>query len=280
MEGLGYSKNTKPFLALARSMRLNILRKHPANESITMMALLFGAAGLLPAAKDIESKDAKLYVLKLKTIWQSLQREFKGQLLSEADWLFFRLRPSNFPTARLAAMSFILPNLFGEQSFRKLMKTFKDQSLSQKERIASLHLFFSFQPDEFWEHHFHFKGKGKPKKHTDDEGEKAAKSGIALGSARVNDILVNAIVPIVLLYGRIFKDAAISKTTRALLASLPASQENAVTEIIQQQLMKEKKKLSSAQLQQGSIQLYRFYCSHVRCMECAVGRNTPLASGG
>lgn len=282
MEGLGYAKNTTPFLALARSMRLNFLRKRSMNQRDTIMALLFGAAGLLPSAKDIESKEGRLYVLRLKTLWKSLRQDFKGQLLNEADWLFFRLRPSNFPTARLAAMSFILPNLFGEHAFRKLIRIFKDQSLSSKERIASLHSFFSFQPDEFWRQHFHFTGKAKSTKRNVEkaiEPMQTAKAGIALGSSRINDILVNAVVPIVLLYGRIFKDAAISKHTRSLLAALPASQENSITEIIQEQVMKEKRKLNSAQAQQGSIQLYRFYCSHLRCTECAIGRNTVLASG-
>jgi hypothetical protein len=287
MEGLGYSKNTKPFLALARSMRLRILRQHTLDDSATMTGLLFGAAGLLPSGREVESKESRLYVSILRAIWKSYQPEFKGQLLNEADWLFFRLRPSNFPTARLAAMSFMLPTIFGDDSLRTLMKIFKDQSLSSKERIASLHSLFSCQPDEFWRHHFRLKGKAKTKKRSSDEeeslqrlpsGQAGTKAGIALGSARIGDILVNVVVPIVLLYGRIFKDAAISKHTRALLSALPASQENSITQIIQQQLMKEKKKLSSAQLQQGSIQLYRFYCSPVRCAECAVGRNTTLAS--
>lgn len=275
MEGLGYSKNTKPFLALARSMRLNILRTHARNETIAIMAMLFGAAGLLPSTNAIEAKDARMYVAKLRAIWKSVQKNFKSPVLNEADWLFFRLRPNNFPTARLAAMSFLLPKLFGEQSFRTLIRTFKDQSLSSKERVGLLHAFFSFQPDEFWRQHFHFKGKAKPKARTEGKTH----TGIALGSARINEILVNVIVPVVLLYGRIFKNAAIGKTARALLASLPASQENSITAIIQQQLMKEKRTLKSAQAQQGSIQLYRFYCSHLRCTECAIGRRTSLAAG-
>ncbi len=273
MEGLGYSKNTKPFLALARSMRLNVLRTHASNETIAIMAMLFGAAGLLPSTNAIEAKDARMYVAKLKAIWKSVQKNFKSPVLNEADWLFFRLRPNNFPTARLAAMSFLLPKLFGEQSFRALIRTFKDQSLSSKERVSLLHAFFSFQPDEFWQQHFHFKGKAR----TRTEGK--SPTGIALGSARINEILVNAIVPVVLLYGRIFKNAAIGKTARALLASLPASQENSITAIIQQQLMKKKRLLKSVQAQQGSIQLYRFYCSHLRCTECAIGRRTSLTAG-
>ncbi len=277
MEGMGYAKNSKPFLALARSMRLPVLRKHGLHNHEVVSALMFGAAGLLPSTRAIETKESRLYVLRLKTIWKSLQSDFTGEQLHEADWLFVRLRPNNFPTARLAAMILLLPKLFDDESFRRLTKIFKDQALSAKERIAALHALFAFEPDDFWRHHFHF--KGKPKRSSGihrDEAQAKTEAGIALGRARINDILVNTIVPVMLLYGRIFKDATISKHTRGMFDALPALQENSLTVIIQNQLMKEKKKLNTTQLQQGSIHLFRYYCVHLRCLECSVGRHTTL----
>ncbi len=274
MEGLGYSKNSKSFLDLARSMRLQVLRAHSLEDTRTMMALIFGAAGLLPSTRDMGDRETQAYVLELRKIWKQHQESFRGKMLSEGDWLFFRLRPSNFPTARLAAISFLLPRLFGSDSFRALITTSKQDARSVRERISALHSLFSFQPDEFWRRHFLFKAKSRSKKNDDNEGPKTA--GIALGAARINDLLVNTIVPVLLLYGRIFKESAISRHARAVLEALPASQENPVTEIMQQQLLKKKKTLSSAQLQQGAIQLFRFYCTHVRCTECAIGRRTAL----
>ncbi len=278
VEALGYAKNSQPFLALARSMRLNFLRKHPLDDAQTMMALLFGAAGLLPSSTAIQQKESRAYVAGLRGRWKQLRPTFKGEVLHEADWLFFRLRPSNFPTARLTAMCFILPKLFGNESFRKLIGIFKSEALTTKERINKLHELFSFEPDKFWQHHYHFKATSR--KHSnrteDEENSSSGKARTVLGTTRINDIIINTIIPVVLLYARQFNDNATRKSARLLFAQLSATQKNNVTEIVQQQLLKDKAPINSSLLQQGTIQLYRFYCSHVRCMECAIGRFLSL----
>ncbi|MEO8166735.1 MAG: DUF2851 family protein [bacterium] len=271
MEAFGYSRNTKPFLDLAHSMRLATLRDHHLDETQEMMGMLFGAAGLLPSREEMPDPESRRYVNHLKKIWKSARPQFKGGVLGAGDWLFFRLRPNNFPTARLAVMCFLLPKLFGVESFRLLIRIFKDVSLTPKERIQQLSDMFQFEPDDFWKHHYHF--KNKKSKNPDSPG-----AGISLGAARINDIIVNTILPILLLYARIFKDASIGKNIRSMLESLPPSQENPITEIIQTQLVDKKASLNSALLQQGAIQLFRYYCVHARCLECAVGRRTSLAS--
>jgi hypothetical protein len=199
-------------------------------------------------------------------------------VLNEADWLFFRLRPSNFPTARLTAMCFILPKLFGNESFRKLIGIFKSEALTTKERINRLHELFSFEPEKFWRHHYHFKTTSR--KHSnrteDEENSSSGKARTVLGTTRINDIIINTIIPVVLLYARQFNDNATRKSARLLFAQLSATQKNNVTEIVQQQLLKDKAPINSSLLQQGTIQLYRFYCSHVRCMECTIGRFLSL----
>ncbi len=271
MESFGYSRNTKPFLELARSMQLRTLRTRSLDKTQEMMAMLFGAAGILPSRDEMPNPESRRYVNELKKIWKTFRPQFKETMLGTGDWLFFRLRPNNFPTARLAAMCFLLPNLFGDESFRRLIRIFKDVSLTPKERIRRLSDMFQFEPDEFWKHNYHFKGK---KSSSADDSQTA---GVSLGAARINDIIVNTIVPIVLLYARIFKDSSIGKNVRAMLIALPASQENPLTQIIQTQLMDKKGSLNSALLQQGAIQLFRFYCVPARCLECAVGRRTALA---
>ncbi len=269
MEAFGYSRNTKPFLDLARSMRLRTLRSHPLDDSLQMMTMLFGAAGLLPSREEMPDQESRRYVAKLKANWKTFRPQFRGTVLGSGDWLFFRLRPNNFPTARLAAMCFLLPNLFGNESFRCLIRIFKDISLTPKKRIHQLSDMFQFEPDEFWKHHYHFKSK---KSNINSETQ----TGISLGAARINDIIVNTIIPIILLYTRMFKDPSIGKNVRSMLRSLNPSQENPLTQIIQTQLVNDKGSLNSALLQQGAIQLFRFYCMPARCLECAVGRRTNL----
>ncbi len=52
VEGMGYAKNRVPFRALSHNLRLEMLRQCTITDSQTMMALLFGAAGLLPPGPE------------------------------------------------------------------------------------------------------------------------------------------------------------------------------------------------------------------------------------
>jgi hypothetical protein len=259
MEGLGYSKNTEPFLVLAQSMRLSVLRQFDLADLTSVMALLFGAAGLLPSERVVNDKHARQYVRTLRRRWKVLRSSFKGEVLHSGDWLFFRLRPSNFPTARLASMCFLIPSLFADEGFRTIISLFKKDGLSTKQRIESCRTLFRFEPDDFWRHHYRF-----------DQSPSAI--GLSIGAERTNDLLVNSILPVVLLYARVFKDTNIRRHALSTLDSLPRQQENSVTRVLQRQLLKQKARFSSAFAQQGGIQLYKFFCAPGRCSECEIGK--------
>ena len=265
MEALGYSKNRRPFLSLAQTMRLEALRLHSLNDTPTMMALLFGAAGLLPSSRSLQEKESRAYIRPLRKRWRELRVSFKGELLHEGDWLFFRLRPNNFPTARLSTLCFLLPSLFGRESFRNLIGIFSDTAISSQQRIRSLHTLFRFQPDEFWHHHYHF-------------ARRSEASGKGVGTARINDILVNAIIPIAMLYARVFSRQSVRNAARETLMAIPAAQGNSITRKIEKELLKNRGHLHSAFEQQGSIQLLKFYCLPERCLECPIGRATMVCS--
>ena len=177
--------------------------------------------------------------------------------LHAGDWLFFRLRPVNFPTARLAALCFLLPTLFGEESFRRIVGLFKDPRLSASVRRKEIQKFFVFEPDEFWRRHCHFAGSG-------------AERGIAIGSERIDDFIVNVLIPFLLLYARTFKDQTVRASVIDLFERLPRLQENAITRLIERQLLKDRIRLHTALLQQGAIQLYKYSCSQGRCGECGL----------
>jgi hypothetical protein len=262
MEAMGYSKNRSPFLTLAQAMRLDMLRQHSLADTHTMMALLFGAAGLLPSPRTLADKASRAYVRSLRRRWKEVKGEFKGKRLNEGDWLFFRLRPHNFPTARLASVCFILPSLFANDGFQRLIGSFSGDISSPSRRIESLAALFVFTPDDFWRHHVHFR-------------EPAGRSGVALGNARVNEILVNVIIPMALLYARVFNNAAIRTNAHKALSSLRASPDNLITRTIQRDLLGTRAALETAGLQQGAIQLYKFFCLPGRCQECAIGKQIP-----
>jgi hypothetical protein len=263
MEGLGYSKNTEPFLMLAQSIQLSVLRRFGLDDPTNVMALLFGAAGLLPSERVLKDKHARRYVRTLRRRWNSFRPSLKRRVLHAGDWLFFRLRPSNFPTARLASMCFVIQSLFADEGFRTMISLFKTDGVSTQQRIESCRALFKFEPDDFWRHHYRF-------------DQQASATGVSIGAERINDLLVNGVLPVVLLYARVFKDTNIRTHALSVLDSLPPQQENSVTRILQQQLLKQKARFSSALAQQGGIQLHKFFCTPVRCSECEIGKQLSL----
>lgn len=260
MEGLGYSKNQAPFLALAQTVPLGLLQQLPTSDTQAVMAMLFGAAGLLPPTNSLEDMESRNYVRDLRRRWKTLRPLVKGPLLNGADWKFFRLRPNNFPTIRLAGFSCMIPRLFGEESLRRLVRTLKSDHLSVQEKIKSLRTPFAFAPDEYWTFHYRF-------------GIRSRSRVTSLGNSRLYELLVNAVLPVVLLYARIFKDRELRKNALSVLSAIPSPQETSIVRIVDSQLLKNRSSSDSAVRHQGIHHLYKLYCLPVRCTECAVGRH-------
>ncbi len=258
MEGLGYAKNQEPFLRLAQSARLATLRRFDLSDKERMMALLFGAAGLLPSATSIKEKESRIKVRGLRKLWKALRPSFTGQILHQGDWRFFRLRPANFPTARIAGFCHLLPVLFAETGFRNLISLAKVNDLSASERNRHIQSLFDYRPDEFWNYHYHF----------DNRTERPTGG---LGASRINDLMVNVIIPVLLLYARVFRDSLLRMQAREMLSSLPAT-ENSIGKIIEEQLVKKKLSIGSALMNQGVLQLYKYHCLPEHCRDCEIGK--------
>jgi hypothetical protein len=60
MECLGYSKNRRPMLRLARGMRLEVLRRAGLDNRHAMESMLLGAAGLLPSSRGLLQKPGSM----------------------------------------------------------------------------------------------------------------------------------------------------------------------------------------------------------------------------
>ena len=259
MECLGYSKNQEPFVRLARAVTLQRIREHRVeNDRLKIQAFLFGAAGLLPKIRSLREKESQNYVRTLSRAWRELRTSYRSTVFHAADWQFFPTRPTNFPTLRFAAASVLIQRLLCDDFFRKVIQILKSPP-GQEDKLDSLRELLSVGPVEFWSNHYHF----------DHSTTKQIRS---LGPERVNDMIVNAIVPIALLYARTFKDLGVRERALMLYDALPPSMENSTTRLMARQLLRGKVRLSSVATQQGVIQLYKFYCREERCAECDVGR--------
>ncbi|MBI3587460.1 MAG: DUF2851 family protein [Ignavibacteriales bacterium] len=259
MECLGYNKNQGPFVRLARSATLRTIAECGlTNDDVGLEALMFGAAGLLPTIRSVEEKESREYVKMLTKEWNEIKKMFRSPLLHVADWQFFPTRPANFPTLRLSAAGGIAQKFFSDDLFRTIIQLIKSP-LEEKKKRETLQALLHVEPNEFWSWHYNF-------------DERSPKRVQALGSERMNDMIVNAVIPIAFSYARTFKDKNVREGTLRLYESFPPLTENSLTRLMEKQLLKGKLKLNSVSAQQGAIQLYKFYCREERCEECEVGR--------
>lgn len=259
MECLGYNKNQEPFVRLAKSATLRTIAECGLTSDDTKLeALMFGAAGLLPKIRSVEERESRDYVKMLVKEWNEIIKSFRSPLLHAADWQFFPTRPANFPTLRLSAAGGIARKFFSEDLFRTIIQLIKSPQEEKKKREI-LHALLHVEPNEFWSSHYNF-------------DEKAPRRVQALGSERINDMIINAVTPIAFLYARTFKDKNVREGTLRLYESSPPLTENSLTRLMEKQLLKGRVKLNSVSAQQGVIQLYKFYCRDERCEECEVGR--------
>jgi hypothetical protein len=269
MEGLGYSKNREPFVRLCRSVALREFRaQHIEENELAIQAFLLGAAGLLPRIRDVHHKESRAFVRLLVGEWKTRKRAYCSAILHPAHWQFFPTRPSNFPTLRIAAASVFVKKILCEDLFRNLIGTLKTIE-GGAETFASIRKHLAVTPLPFWRYHYQFDCP-------------TAKQTQALGPERIGDLITNTVIPLALLYARIFKDRLVRERALQLFDSAPPSAQNSITRLMDKYLLRGAVSVQSVVNQQGVIQLYKYYCLEGRCAECAVGgvMRTDGSSGG
>ena len=235
-KNFGLKVNGEAFLSLAASLNWNIIAKLLPNL-VQLEAVLFGQAGLL--GEEIQ----EVYYLQLQKEYAYLKHKYTLNNQGVLPVQFFRLRPPNFPTIRLAQLAAV----YHEHSnlFSKLM------SVKTKEDTYAL---FSSSVSPFWKNHYTFKSTSKisPKKLT--------KSFIDL-------LLINTIIP--LQYGYSKQLGKNNSDQVLVLAESIASEKNSIVE----KFNSFKPIPKSAMHSQAIIQLKTEYCNKQKCLECAIGNS-------
>jgi hypothetical protein len=267
MEGLGYSKNREPFVRLARSADLREFRAQQIESNeIAIQALLLGAAGLLPRIRDVHHKESRAFVRLLGGEWKTRKRSYRSAILHPAHWQFFPTRPGNFPTLRIAAATVFVKKILCDDLFRDLIEALKtpDGGTAIFGRIREL---LTVAPLPFWRNHYQF-------------DHPTPKPTQPLGPERIVDLITNTVIPLSLLYARIFKDRLVRERALQLFHSALPAAENSITRLMDKQLLRGAVDLRYVAHQQGVIQLYKYYCLEGRCSECAVGAVLPAEGVG
>lgn len=259
-EALGYSKNKVIMYKLAQSANVDFLKKVSSDDGTLnrIESLLFNIAGLAPDTGNLPEDGVSDYSKKIAEEWSNLKRIYDGKTYDETDWHFFRLRPQNFPTIRIAAGARIANELVNSDLIGVIIKKIKEIRRITV-LIKSLRSLFVIKSEGFWKHHYVF--------------DKKANTEIKyfLGVSRVDEILTNVIFPYFTLYFEIFGQKEYSKKLLKTYSIFWTSSDNKIVKDVANSLNL-KKQLKKSVYQQGMIELFRSYCSKNRCLECEIGK--------
>jgi hypothetical protein len=211
-----------------------VIRKE-AHDIHSLEALLFGQAGFL------EDVGESTYTKELKSTYDFLKRKYHLTSLSKNQFQFFRMRPSNFPTIRMAQLAALYQQ--GQGLFSKLMKCQKKASIDE---------LFKIQVSKFWKSHYTFSKESK-------------ESNKLLTSSFIDLLIINTIVPLQFTYQQSLHQLHAEKQIE-LLQSLQ-SEKNAIISKFEELNLKSKNAFES----QSLLELKTNYCDQKRCLECAIG---------
>jgi len=201
-----------------------------------MEALLFGQAGFLEEKMDDE------YPNQLRKEYFYLKRLHQLQPLKKEVWKFLRLRPSNFPTLRLAQLAALM---------NKEVKLFS--KLIEAKNTKAIHQLFEVEVSTYWQEHYQF---DKPSKKVNSH----------LGGVMKNILLINAVAPILFANGKYKDNENYCDKAVALLEQCEAESNAIITGW-------QKLSLSAANAYetQAMLQLKNEYCDKFNCLNCAIG---------
>ncbi|MCB0722375.1 MAG: DUF2851 family protein [Ignavibacteriae bacterium] len=247
-EALGYSKNKEQFRKLSEKIDVNKVKRLKLSR-MQLDALMFGTAGFM---KELRYKDE--YITKLKKSREEVRKKLNIESVDKSEWHFFRLRPANFPTLRLAYASALLYEMSYSDFFKEVVLSFEKDDKPAK-RISEI--LSSIEPNPYWREHYNF---GKVKKTASD---------VSIGKDRITNIHTNVILPMLFLYSKVFNKKELEDKVLDAYLFTKKTSGNEVTKVMERQL---DFRIRSISQEQGMIQLHNFYCIKGRCNQCKIGK--------
>jgi Protein of unknown function (DUF2851) len=233
-KNFGIKLNSTAFERIAQSVSIGILAKHK-DQIHQLEALLFGQAGLLDA---VFTED---YPILLQKEYQFLKKKYNLQRV-EGPLIFLRMRPSNFPTVRLAQLAMLVHKSL--HLFSKIKEAADLKSIKQLLNITA---------NDYWHYHYVF-------------DETSAFKKKKLGEQMIDNVLINTIVPILFAYGHYHNENSYKDKALQWLEDIKAEQ-NSISKGFAALPVQNKNAFDS----QALIQLKNEYCNKKRCLDCSVG---------
>ena len=186
----------------------------------------------------------------MKTI-TDCRNGFRISAMRSPSWLFFRLRPANFPTLRIAQAASWLHHggLLYHDPIGNLLEA--TQSAHPLEAMFST---LECHPTAFWTTHYQFHKQTKP-------------ASRKIGQQRLIKLILNCIAPLFLLLAEQTQNPALEEQIHSLLNRLPPENDYIT------RLFKRNGYLSkNSTMSQGLHELYTLYCKQHCCLHCDAGK--------
>ena len=233
-KNFGLKVNSESFFSIGKSVDFSVVKKC-SQEQQDLEALLMGQSGLLEGEKE------DWYFKALKVKHEYLKHKFELHNEGVIAPKFFRLRPPNFPSIRLAQLAMLYfkrDNLFSKVVSINNMKEFYD--------------LFNVYASEYWNTHYNF-------------GVSSLERKKRLTNNFVDLLVINTIIPIKFCYG--MQQGRDVSEEILQLASEISSEENSI--VIKFNSLK---KVSTNSYQsQALLELKSEYCDKNKCLQCAIG---------
>ncbi|MFH0734464.1 MAG: DUF2851 family protein [bacterium] len=259
-EALGYSKNKIPMNELAKAADLNFLKKINSDDIIQCYeAVLFNIGNLFNENLKSDSSNLSEYIKGLMKCWVKSKSFYDGKILEDIEWHFFKLRPQNFPTIRIAGGARFLDSLINKNLVEVILKKIKEIH-NIEVLINSIRNLFVIKAEGYWREHYVF--------------EKPIKSEIKyfVGAQRADEIIINVIFPFFTVYFDVFGLPYYSKKILQMYNIFKQKSDNKIISDVAKSLEMEQY-LEKTILTQGMIEIFRSYCSKNRCAECKIGES-------
>ena len=233
-KNFGLNTNGEMFYKVAKSIPFSVVRKESYSLE-SLEALLLGQANLL--SHDFQDSSAK----QLQKSYAYLTQKYQLHEKVAGTVEFFKHRPDNFPTIRLAQLAnlyFHRKNLFS--------------LVINCNSVNELYQVFNVGVSHYWQTHYSF----------DKESSKKIKK---LSKSFIDLLVINAIIPLRFAYAR----SQQKEITQELidLAITITSEQNVIIEKFEVFGIRSKNVYES----QALLELKKNYCDYKKCLECAIG---------
>lgn len=237
----GIPVNTTPFEILALLTPYTLLLRNRDNL-FSLESILFGLAGMLD---NVLQPD--IYTEGLKNEFARFQGKLDKKRVPQQSWKYLRMRPSSFPSLRIAQLS----------AFIQKQYPFHEELLTMPchEELIKL---LKIRAGDYWNTHYQL-------------GKESGKRIKFIGDNFARTIVINGIVPYLFFFGKMNKRDCYCDYAINLLEALPA-EDNAILK----NWGKFGIKCSNAFESQAILYLNKNYCQQKRCLECQFGNNMIL----